>query len=159
MHSQHACTTLPISADLSMKDNQPYPLTNLQLAGWRLSANVSKQLTFQQKLERFCWQHGAETPPTRMPPPGVRVGWCGKREINPISVSLNTILEFLKDQFKDGKAYRTINVYCSALSAVLPAIDSSGPISISVTKRDISFATSSTKIFTYLECITSLRLY
>ncbi|CAB4008478.1 Hypothetical predicted protein [Paramuricea clavata] len=35
------------------------------------------------------------------------VGWCGEREINPFSVSLNTVLEFLKDQFKDGKAYRT----------------------------------------------------
>ena len=51
------------------------------------------------------------------------VGWCGERKINPISVSLNVILEFLKDQFKDGKAYRTINVYRSALSAVLPEID------------------------------------
>ena len=62
---------LPISADLLMKDNQTHPLTNLQLAGWKLSANVSKQLKFQQKLERFCWQHGGETPPTLMPPPGV----------------------------------------------------------------------------------------
>lgn len=52
-------------------------------------------------------------------------GLCGERKINPISVSLNTILEFLKDQFKDGKAYRTINVYRSALSAVLPEIESS----------------------------------
>ena len=51
------------------------------------------------------------------------VGWCGERKINPVSVSLNAILEFLKDQFKDGKAYRTINVYRSALSAVLPEID------------------------------------
>ena len=42
-----------------------------------------------------------------------------------MSVSLNTVLEFLKDQFKDGKAYITINVYRSALSAVLPEIDSS----------------------------------
>ena len=51
------------------------------------------------------------------------VGWCSERKINPVSVSLNAILEFLKDQFKDGKAYRTINVYRSALSAVLPEID------------------------------------
>ena len=51
------------------------------------------------------------------------VGWCGERKINPVSVSLNAILEFLKDQFKNGKAYRTINVYRSALSTVLPEID------------------------------------
>jgi hypothetical protein len=37
------------------------------------------------------------------------VGWCGEQEINPISVSWNTIF----------------NVYCLALSAVLPEIDSS----------------------------------
>ena len=55
---------------------------------------------------------------------GKWVGWCGERKINPISVSLNAILEFLKDQFKNGKAYRTINVYRSALSAILPEIDS-----------------------------------
>ena len=34
------------------------------------------------------------------------------------------MLEFLKDQFKGGKAYRTLNVYRSALSAVLPLVDS-----------------------------------
>ena len=60
------CIELPIllslSADLLMKDNQPHPLNNLQLAGWKLSANVSKQQMFQQKLERFCWQRGDETP-------------------------------------------------------------------------------------------------
>ena len=34
------------------------------------------------------------------------------------------MLEFLKDHFKGGKAYRTLNVYWSALSAVLPLVDS-----------------------------------
>ena len=34
------------------------------------------------------------------------------------------MLEFLKDHFKGGKAYRTLNVYRSALSAVLPLVDS-----------------------------------
>ena len=34
------------------------------------------------------------------------------------------MLEFLKDQFKEGKAHRTLNVYRSALSAVLPEVDS-----------------------------------
>jgi hypothetical protein len=62
---------LPMSPDLLMKDNQPHPLTNLQLAGWTLSANVSKQLTFQKKLERFCWQHGDKTPPMLMPQLGI----------------------------------------------------------------------------------------
>ena len=55
---------LPLSADLLMKDNQPHPLNNLQLAG-------SKQHIFQQKLERFCWQRGDETPPAPTPQLGV----------------------------------------------------------------------------------------
>ena len=37
--------------------------------------------------------------------------------------SLTHILDFLVTQFHEGKEYRTINVYCSALSAVLPLID------------------------------------
>ena len=52
------------------------------------------------------------------------VSWCLQRQINPISVSLNSVLEFLKDQFKKGKAYRTLDVYRSALSAVLSEVDS-----------------------------------
>ena len=52
------------------------------------------------------------------------VSWCCQRQINPISASLTSVLEFLKDQFKGGKAYRTLNVYRSALSAVLPLVDS-----------------------------------
>jgi hypothetical protein len=48
------------------------------------------------------------------------VSWCHQREINPLSTRLSSILEFLKDQFEEGKAYRTINVYRSTLSALLP---------------------------------------
>lgn len=38
---------------------------------------------------------------------------------------LESILEFLNDRFKEGREYRTLNVYCSAFSAVLPKVDSS----------------------------------
>ena len=36
---------------------------------------------------------------------------------------LTHILDFLATQFHEGKEYRTINLYRSALSAVLPLID------------------------------------
>ena len=52
------------------------------------------------------------------------VGWCDRRQVNPLSAPLSLILEFLKDQFEEGKAYRSLNVYRSALSALLPEIDS-----------------------------------
>lgn len=42
--------------------------------------------------------------------------WCIPRDINPLSCSVNETLEFLADQFKEGKAASTINVYRSMLS-------------------------------------------
>ena len=51
------------------------------------------------------------------------VSWCTERETNPLSASIETVLEFLTEQFNNGKAYRSINVYRSALSAVLPLVD------------------------------------
>ena len=52
------------------------------------------------------------------------VSWCDPRKINPLSAPVGSILEFLKDQFEDGKAYRTLNVDRSTLSTLLPEIDS-----------------------------------
>ena len=50
--------------------------------------------------------------------------WCAKRiTVNPLSPSLNNILDFFTSQFHEGKEYRTINVYRSALSTILPLLD------------------------------------
>jgi len=49
--------------------------------------------------------------------------WCSKRKIDPYSVSLIQITDFLSDLFKEGLQYRTINGYRSMLSAVVPQID------------------------------------
>lgn len=59
------------------------------------------------------------------PLPGTNgiAGVCYERF--PLSAFLETILEFLNDQFKEGGEYRTLNVYPSALSAVLLKVDSS----------------------------------
>jgi hypothetical protein len=56
--------------DLLMKVNQTHPLTNLQLAGWLLSANTTKQQVFQGKCETFYWQHGEKTPQVHTLLPG-----------------------------------------------------------------------------------------
>ena len=47
------------------------------------------------------------------------VDWCDRRQVNPLSAPSSLILEFLKDQLWEGKAYRSLNVYRSALSALL----------------------------------------
>ena len=50
--------------------------------------------------------------------------WCSQRvNVNPLSPSLTNVLDFLALQIHEGKECRTVNVYRSALSAVLPLID------------------------------------
>ena len=50
--------------------------------------------------------------------------WCSKRKIIPILASIESVLEFLTQEFNAGKAYRTFNVYRSAISSTHPRIDS-----------------------------------
>ena len=42
--------------------------------------------------------------------------WCSARGTDPLSCSLNTALEFLTEQFHEGKSSSTINVYRHMLS-------------------------------------------
>ena len=50
--------------------------------------------------------------------------WCSQQvNVNPLSPSLTNDLDFLTLQFHEGNEYRTVNVYRSALFAVLPLID------------------------------------
>ena len=53
-----------------------------------------------------------------------RVRWCAERKVSPVSASLSDIVNFLADQFQQGKEYRTLNVYRSAISMTHPCIDS-----------------------------------
>ena len=48
---------------------------------------------------------------------------CAKRSENPLPSSLNLVLDFLSGFFHEGKAYRSINVYCSMLSGTLEKIE------------------------------------
>ena len=66
----------PMFPQLLTKGSQLHPLGNIQLAGWKLSASIIKQQTFQQKLETFCWLPGDKTPVAPMPLPGVS-GYAG----------------------------------------------------------------------------------
>lgn len=50
--------------------------------------------------------------------------WCCEREINPVCADIASILDFLTFEFDSGKAYRTLNVYRSAISMTHPPIDS-----------------------------------
>ena len=49
--------------------------------------------------------------------------WCSERQVNPLSASLDSVLNFLASQFDAGLEYCTLNVYRSALSATHPQIE------------------------------------
>lgn len=51
-------------------------------------------------------------------------GWCSPRKINPVSASLNDIINFLASEFLQGKQYRTLDVYRSVILMTHPIIDS-----------------------------------
>ena len=50
--------------------------------------------------------------------------WCRERKLNSVQASVESILEFLTSEFNLGRAYRTLNVYRSAISSTHPKIDS-----------------------------------
>ena len=50
-------------------------------------------------------------------------GWRCEQQVNPVSASLDSVLNFLASQFDAGLEYRTLNVYRSALSATHPQIE------------------------------------
>lgn len=51
------------------------------------------------------------------------IGLCGEQQVNPLSATLETILNFLASQVDNGLQYGTLNVYRSALSATYSQIE------------------------------------
>ncbi len=102
-----------------------HPLHQLQLAGWLLSTvrgyqteGISEQT---RKILLAAWT--PNTTSSYSSAWNIWRSWCAERvTVNPLSPSLNNILDFFTS-FDEGKEYRTINVYRSALSAILPLYD------------------------------------
>lgn len=44
-------------------------------------------------------------------------GWCKQRGMHPFQADVSAILGFLADQFEEGRQYRSLNYYSSALSS------------------------------------------
>ena len=115
---------LPSFPGLLRQENNLHPLVNLQLATWLVSGVNMKVQQFHSQLKDCFWLHGE---------PGQKktyssawrkwTCWCSERQVNPLSASLDSVLNFLASQFDAGLEYRTLNVYCSALSATHPQIE------------------------------------
>ena len=54
---------------------------------------------------------------------GKWVRWCNQRDTNPISGSINEVVNFLADLFQQGYQYRSLNAYRSAISSVHERVD------------------------------------
>ena len=54
---------------------------------------------------------------------GKWVCWCNQRDTNPISGSINEVVNFLADLFQQGYQYRSLNAYRSAISSVHERVD------------------------------------
>ena len=50
--------------------------------------------------------------------------WCNSGDVYPLSSDISDILSFLADEFKQGKQYRLLNCYKSALSSIHLPVES-----------------------------------
>ena len=115
-----------MQANLLTQQGRNHPLHQLQLAGWLLSTvrgyqteGISEQT---RKILLTAWR--PNTTSSYSSAWNIWRSWSAERvTVNPLSPPLNNILDFFTSQFDEGKEYRTINVYRSALSAILPLYD------------------------------------
>ena len=49
--------------------------------------------------------------------------WCLSEGVNPLCATIENVLEFLTDQFHQGKKYSTLNIYRSAISTTHTPVD------------------------------------
>ena len=61
---------LPVQDDLLTQGSRTHPLKHLQLAGWLLSAEVTKRQTFLRRVEKSSWQPGGKIQLVPIPLPG-----------------------------------------------------------------------------------------
>ena len=117
---------LPVQEDLLTQGRRTHPLKHLATASWVASvsrgyqtADISAQ---SREILLAAWRKNTTSAYSSAWTKWSR--WCSQQvNVNPLSPSLTNVLDFLALQFHEGKEYRTVNVYRSALSAVLPLID------------------------------------
>ena len=140
-----------------------HSLSHLQLAGWLVSANPTRQWEFQSKLKTYYCQHGENKPSSSSYESAWRqwCSWCDKQQLNPLQASIQHVVNFVAYHFEAGKEYRTINVYRSALPTTLPKLEGvrATPLSVSNNERDFSEKTSTPKILLILGYINCPRVY
>ena len=68
--------------------------TKLILASWRDTTNANYNSAWKK------WEK-----------------WCGEQDVPPFAADVSAVLSFLTHEFEEGKQYRSLNCYCSAISS------------------------------------------
>lgn len=103
---------------------QIHPLSDLQLAGWLVSANITEAGVSKSTRNLLLAAWRKSTSDVYASAWRKWASWCSQRQINPLQADVSAILEFLALEYEAGKAYRTLNVYWSAISMTHPRADS-----------------------------------
>ncbi|XP_074643979.1 uncharacterized protein LOC141900830 [Tubulanus polymorphus] len=96
----------------------------LQLAAWRVSGQWKRHRDFLKSATRLftlSWRQGTQS--AYKSAWKKWSGWCDERQIDPLQASVESIGNFLAEEFESGKQYTTLNGYRSALSAFHPEIE------------------------------------
>ena len=105
-----------------------YPLINnktLRLAAWKMLGRDYLCQGFREQLPDLLLSQGSSTGNYES---AWRkwLGWCCRRQTDPVSWDITPILDFLGELFDAGYEYRTINSHRSAISAYHQTIDGKG---------------------------------
>ena len=79
------------------------------LSGQATNIVLATQRTSTQNQYKSCWSKW--------------VGWCDKRQINPIQPSIAKVVDFLSERFQAGLQYTSLNSYRSAISSAIPQVE------------------------------------
>lgn len=115
-------TAPPTSPNLLNREQEQHPLQDLVLAAWLVSDDSSRQTAFRTKLEPFSCPLGVnpQLPVTTLLGNRGLAAVYKNKVINPVSASLNAIIEYPTHLFHLGREYRTINLHRSAISKTHP---------------------------------------
>lgn len=87
----------------------PHPMIlqgHLQLVAWSVSGIPYKVEAFRTKLSRFCAPRGESSYSSAW---RIWEKWCQSKGVNSLCATIENVLEFLTDQFHQGKKYSTLN--------------------------------------------------
>ena len=99
----------------------PFPVPLPHLVAWLVSGNTAAQQASHMTPWLSSWR--SSTSKNYDSAWNIWEQWCSDHHRSPISPSIGSIINILADMFKSGKAYRSLNCYCSTSSSTVEPVD------------------------------------